>query len=437
MEAIDKTSSLEPHVLVVDDEPSIGRALQQVLEDEGIFTAIVTTGEEALKYIEKQQPSLVLLDIWLPGTDGLEVLKHIKESYPSVVVVMMSGHAMISTAVQATRLGALDFIEKPLDLSSTIALVRRALCIEDSENEDEETTETRKVDPVLASNHDLVHGLSEAIQHVKPYVEFVYGQGLHSGKKSGLVLEPLPPNSGIHFTGVINNIAVPAHIDFIHSTGFATTLKRGETQISTIEHLMSALHAYGITNLLVKCNEEVPVMDGSSREFCSLIEQTVVEDQPAEYSPLVPARKVKVGDGEEWISIEPAETFSIHYTLIYPEPVGRQEFFFELGDPEVYKREIAPARTFGFVKDIGALQRKGLALGGRFDNFVLIGDDGPINDTLRFKDEFVRHKILDAIGDLYLLGLPPLGKVEAVMTGHSDNVELLRKLRVSLEQVSS
>jgi UDP-3-O-[3-hydroxymyristoyl] N-acetylglucosamine deacetylase len=452
MEALNMVAPLvRAEVLIVDDEPSIGRALQQVLEDEGIQAAIVVTGEAALAYLSTHKPMLVLLDIWLPGADGLEVLKHIKSQYPEVTVVMMSGHATISTAVQATRLGALDFIEKPLDLSSTIALVKRVM-----QSSTASCTMLRGVTAEKRANARLLDSDREdknqiALGHVvEPYVSFemhgevvlpqrtiasstiVYGQGLHSGRKSGLILEPLPPHSGIHFTGLSDPSTVPAHVDYVLSTGFATTLRRRETQISTIEHLMSALHAYGITNLLVKCNDEVPIMDGSAREFCTLLEQTGIEVQSAEYSPLVPQKKIRIGNEREWISIEPADVFSIHYTLIYPEPVGKQTCFFTLRNSEVYKEEIAPARTFGFVRDIGALQKQGLALGGRFDNFVLIGQDGPINDSLRFPDEFVRHKILDAIGDLALLGIPLVGKVEAVMTGHSDNIALLRALSRSL-----
>ena len=121
-------------------------------------------------------------------------------------------------------------------------------------------------------------------------------------------------------------------------------------------------------------------------------------------------------------------------TLDYPAPVGRQHYVFRLDDPAAYRKEIAPARTFGFVKDIGHLQRQGLTLGGRFDNFILFGADGPINDALRFPDEPVRHKIMDAIGDLYLLGRRLQCRVVANMTGHSDNIALLRKVRDLMAQ---
>ena len=171
-------------------------------------------------------------------------------------------------------------------------------------------------------------------------------------------------------------------------------------------------------------------MDGSSRDFCSLFDEIGTEIQPGDWFEIKITETIRVGDDEKWIQIEPADNFSIDYTLIYPDPVGTQRMTFTLGDVESYKREIAPARTFGFVKDIGYLQKQGLALGGRFDNFVLFGgEDQPINDSLRFPDEPVRHKILDAIGDLYLLGRRIRGKVTAKMTGHTDNCRLLKEIR--------
>ena len=212
------------------------------------------------------------------------------------------------------------------------------------------------------------------------------------------------------------------------TTGFATTIKYKEAQVSTIEHLMSALNAYGITNLLIKCNGEVPVMDGSSNEFCKLIEEIGIVEQDANVYSIKIKETIKINKEKEFIMFEPADSFIIDYTLQYPEPVGTQRLIFELSSPEKYKEQIAPARTFGFVKDISYLQGKGLAQGGRFDNFVLIGESGVINSELRFPDEQVRHKILDAIGDLYLLGRPLEGKITASMTGHSDNIELLRNV---------
>lgn len=433
-------------VLVVDDEASIRQSLEGILKDEGIAVVTAPDGESAISQLAAHRPALVLLDIWMPGMDGVETLKRIKEISPETPVVMISGHATISTALTATRLGALDFLEKPLELTSTLHLVRKVLNADSTTSgapaarwepvEGSQTTQSvRKplnLNPVVFANQTL---RGRALrQKTIAHAAILYGQGLHSGRKSGLILEPLPANSGIHFVGVSDATAVPAHVDFVESTGFATTVRLGQTQAGTIEHLMSALCAYGISNLLIKCNGEVPVMDGSALEFCRLFDDVGLTEQDGEWYELAVSEPLQVGDGKEWIRIEPADEFSVEYTLRYPEPVGEQHFVFTLRDAASFRSEIAPSRTFSFVKDVGHLQRQGLALGGRFDNFLLIGSEGAINDAWRFPNEPVRHKILDAIGDLYLLGRPLRGKVTACMTGHSDNIELLKRVRELLSR---
>jgi len=274
------TSSLnDAVVLVVDDEASIRRSLGGILKDEGFAVLEAADGENAISMLLQHKPALVLLDIWMPGIDGLEALKKIKELSPNTPVVMISGHATISTAVAATQLGAADFLEKPLGLASTIEVVRRVL--EQSKRSLQTATTTwetiepttvgplRKslpLNPIVFSNQTLRGALRP--QKTIAHAAILYGQGLHSGRKSGLIIEPLPANSGIHFVGVSETTTVPAHVDFVESTGFATTVRLGHTQAGTIEHLMSALCAYGISNLLIKCNSEVPVMDGSALDFC-------------------------------------------------------------------------------------------------------------------------------------------------------------------------
>lgn len=438
--------AINAEILVVDDELSIRRTLEGIFKDEGYTTMLAEDGESALKALSEKRPSLVVLDIWMPGMDGIETLRRIKQLYPELPVIMVSGHATIATAITATKMGASDFVEKPIDLHRLMRSVQSAL-LSNPENKaqavargiEEENSElsfsgmeeTSGINPVVFSKS----GMEGRSFHQKTLANsaILYGQGLHSGKKSGLILEPLPLNSGIHFVGVSENTPVPAHVDFVESTGFATTVKLGATQAGTIEHLMSALHAYGISNLLIKCNGEVPVMDGSARDFCVLFEDVGIEDQGGEWHEIAIDETFRVGNDKEYIQIEPADEFIIDYTLSYPEPLGTQHMVFTLNDPEAYKREIAPARTFGFVKDVGYLQKQGLALGGRFDNFVLYGDEGAINDQLRFDNEAVRHKILDAIGDLFLLGRKLRGKVSAKMTGHSDNISLLRAISTRLK----
>ena len=258
------------------------------------------------------------------------------------------------------------------------------------------------------------------------------GTGLHSGDKTGLILTPLPPDSGIIFGNISDSETIQADIDFVFSTSYATSLKNTNTVAHTVEHLLAALHAYRITNLMIKINNEVPIMDGSALDFCQIIEDAGIEDQDKLLDEFVVNERHTLGEVKKrskFITIEPANELSIHYILQYPDPVGRQEYTFTMGDEEMFKKEIAPARTFGFLKDIEALEKKGLVSGGRLNNFILIDDEKIINTDLRFPDEFVRHKILDMLGDLYLLGRPIRGKITANMTGHSENAELVRMLR--------
>ena len=443
----DSIDSAPATILIIDDESSIRRTLEGIFKDEGYQVVLAEDGERALALIAEQVPSLAFLDIWMPGMDGMETLKRIRQLAPGLPVIMMSGHATIATAIAATRMGAEDFVEKPLDLHQIINRVRQAIgqggeaTDLDGEEEGEsgahglslaKSRETTGINPIVFREMGLPGRVFT--QKTLAQSAVLYGQGLHSGKKSGLMLEPLPPFSGIHFLGMSEGVPVPAHVDFVESTGFATTVRLGPTQAGTIEHIMSALHAYGISNLLIKCNGEVPVMDGSAREFCSLFDEVGIEDQKEEWPEIVVNETLQVGNEKEYIRLEPGDDFTIDYTLRYPAPIGEQRMTFTLSNPETYLREIAPARTFGFVRDVGMLQQQGLALGGRFDNFVLIGEEGVINTALRFPDEAVRHKILDAIGDLFLLGRRIRGRVTACMTGHSDNIALLKLLSQSIRK---
>ena len=173
-------------------------------------------------------------------------------------------------------------------------------------------------------------------------------------------------------------------------------------------------------------------MDGSAVDFCKMIEDAGIEEQEAPADDIVLTEKFVIGEidgGKKHMIVEPAERFSIHYMLQYPKPVGRQEYTFVMDDAESFKNEIAPARTFGFLRDIEALQERGLASGGKLNNFILIDNEKVVNTELRFPDEFVRHKILDMIGDLYLLGRPIRARITANMTGHTDNATMVRMIR--------
>ncbi len=420
-------------VLVVDDEAEIRASVRGVLADEGLRVLEAEDGRQALAVIEHEHPELVLLDIWMPEMDGIQLLERLRAVPSSPEVVMISGHGNIETAVKATKLGAFDFIEKPFSLEGLLRVVNRAL---DHRAAVHAATASPDLQPV---NGAALHGnlpRTGTAQRTLRRGVVASGQGLHTGTKTGLILQPMPAGSGIVFGTVSSDETVPAFLDYVDSTGYATTLHRGEITVKTVEHLLASLHAYGITNLLIKIQGEVPAMDGSAREFCQLIESAGTEEQGASIEPIEIDRRIAVGDPDgdgEAIWIDPADTFGVSYTLVYPHPVGTQEHTYRAGDPSIFRDQIAPARTFAFLKDMKALAAMGLARGGRLDNCILIDEEKVVNTTLRFPNEFARHKILDVMGDLYLLGRPLRGFVTARCTGHSDNIALLQAIRESLQ----
>lgn len=428
---------LQKTILVVDDEDKVRESVKEVLVDEGYRVIDTADGTRVLDMIELEQPRLVLLDIWMPKIDGIGLLKEIKSRKPETHVVMISGHGNIHTAVTATKFGAFDFIEKPVSLDGLLHTVQRALGeLPSGAGKDQDAHAVAKVrnDDAPNSGAPLLRSGRSIRQKTLKKSVVSSGQGLHSGIKTGLILHPLPPNSGVAFAGISGDVSVPAHLDYVGSTGFATSLRGRGFTVATVEHFLAVLHSYRITNLLVKVQGEVPILDGSGLEFCALIEEAGVQEQDEEWSEIVIDRVYRVGEeGGEWISIEPADTFSVQYVLQYPAPVGFQEYTFTYKGPESFKEEIAPARTFGFVRDMEKMQKLGLINGGKLSNCILIDDEKIVNTRLRFPDELARHKILDVMGDFYLLGKPILGKITAHMTGHSDNIALLHAIRAGME----
>ncbi len=454
-----KGERMEKKILIVDDDERVIQSIAGVLEDEGFQVVKAKSGEEAINVFQQEEPEVTLLDIWMPEMDGIEVLKRIKEIAPDCQVIMISGHATISTAMTSVKLGAFDFIEKPLSLDVLLQTIYRALdqreellITRSSEGGRSKKMEFTKSGPqeeigkggepslsffqkeeIASSGRASMEGRT-SLHHQRTLKKSVvlYGTGLHSGMKTGLLLQPLPPNSGILFGNISYEEVVPAHIDYVQTTEFATSLKKGRAVARTIEHLMAVLHAYRITNLMVKMIEEIPTMDGSALEFCKIIEEAGVEEQNEEIEDLIIDRRLEIVHQHKSLIIEPAPFFSIRYHLSYPPPIGQQIMEFTLENEEIFKERIAPARTFGFLKDVEMLNRMGLAGGGRLHNIILVDNEKIVNTELRFSDEFVRHKILDLIGDFYLLNRPIQGKVTAHFTGHTENIAMVRKIQETI-----
>ena len=672
-------------VLIVDDEKNIVTSLQEILNDEGYEIITAKDGLEALEMVQAEPPDLVLLDIWIPGIDGIEVLQTIKTYHPEIEVLVMSGHGTIDTAVKATKLGAYDFIEKPFSLDQLVLSVERALkqkkrrthgtrgtgttdhklphCFEMMVEVKKAVTQVSKTNaPVLIAgevgtgkefiaqaihhkskksnlplikidcalrplpkvqmelfapnprgknpqkgsrrsgagkkavylknidsmgqaiqaklaaalkspaarklegliperifasssrdlealvDHDEFHsGLYEILKEntvaVPPLREnraliptLVYeyfedleekgkvvssqinedamrvlcehdwpenfkelrsildqiartvhpdeainpneitalfrpslvpsrkkpapkkkskgdsplqrtlkrsvvlcGRGLHSGIKTGLIMQPLPPGSGIIFGDISSGDTIPARVENVQSTEYATSLRKGYATVSTIEHIMATLHMYRINNLLIKIGDEAPVMDGSARDFCQLIEDGDFEEQDEPYEELVIEKTYTFGpkeSGAAHISIEPYDGFRVSYHMEYPAPIGIMDYTFEFDGSDSFKEDIAPARTFGFVEDVAMLNKMGFGVGGKLDNFILLGDEKVLNTKLRYDNEFARHKILDILGDFYLLGKPIRGHIKAHKSGHTQNIGLLKIIQEDLAQTA-
>ncbi len=425
-----------PLALIVDDEAGILTTLGGVLTDNGFEVATTPSGNDALEIYAARRPEIVFLDVWLPDRDGLETLQMLRELDARATVILMSGHGTSATAVRAIKMGAFDYLEKPLSYEQVVSAARAGLAhrqaaasspdarLPEDSNGFANHGEARRV-PIPA----LLHLEPSAVaQRTLRRNTVLYGMGLHSGGRTGMVLQPLPPGSGIHFHSLPTGDSIPAHVSAVGDTDYATTLGQNGSTIKTVEHLLSALHASGITNLLIKVHGEVPVLDGSAVEFCRTIDEIGIEEQDAPRQEFVVDRTYEVGSGEKTLTLEPFDGFAVSYLLRYPPPIGEQFYDFNLTSFDAFKREIAPARTFGFLRDLKMMNEIGLGSGGRLDNFILVGEDHVVNTELRFPDEFVRHKILDIIGDLYLLGYPIRGRVRAHLTGHRDNIALVRKV---------
>jgi len=257
------------------------------------------------------------------------------------------------------------------------------------------------------------------------------GVGLHTGVPVHVRLLPAPPDTGYVFRRTdLGGFEIPATVESVANCGYATTLMRTGVMLSTVEHLLSALRGLGIDNTFIEVdNLEIPIMDGSAEVFADMIERARVVKQPLARRALLVRERISFEQGNRRISVEPADSYQIDCLIDFDHPlIGVQHLKVELTNGN-FSREIASARTFGFAEEIEALRRANLIRGGSLDNAIVLTEDGMLNETsLRFSDEFVRHKILDIIGDLALLGMPILGRVKAERSGHILHAGLMAKL---------
>lgn len=259
----------------------------------------------------------------------------------------------------------------------------------------------------------------------------VAGVGLHSGKDAHLAIRPARPNTGIVFvrTDLLDAPQVSAHVKNVISTQLATTLGLGKVRIATVEHVLAALAGLGVDNAIVEVDgPEVPIMDGSSAPFCEAIEAAGIEAQAQHRPFLALRRRVELKVAEKWAVAEPSSKFEIYASIDWDHPsIGYQEFHYEAGRTPF--SELAKARTFGFLRDVEAMKRMGLARGGSLDNAVVLDDALVLNPGgLRSADEFVRHKVLDAIGDFKLAGIPIQGYFRIHRAGHELHTQLLQEI---------
>jgi UDP-3-O-[3-hydroxymyristoyl] N-acetylglucosamine deacetylase len=260
------------------------------------------------------------------------------------------------------------------------------------------------------------------------------GIGLHSGKKAKITLVPAEPNTGIRFrrtdiSGSDKDCLIEASYQNLSTVSYATTLSKNGYSIQTVEHLMAALAGLGIDNLIIEIDsDEVPIMDGSAAPFVSLLQKAGILEQTAPRKYIKIKKAIQVGMDDKFIKISPAEKLSITYTINFNHPlINTQKAHYTITESTFIKK-ICRARTFGFLHETKQLREAGLIKGGSLDNAIVIGDYHILNGSLRFEDEFVCHKIMDFIGDLYLLGRPLIGRVTAYKAGHGLHSLLVKEI---------
>ncbi len=255
------------------------------------------------------------------------------------------------------------------------------------------------------------------------------GIGLHSGNKVTLSLKPAPADYGIRFQRAdLGGLEIPAIVTHLGGIQYQTGLTREAVSVETVEHLLAALTALGIDNVIVELNSpEVPIMDGSAAPFVYLVNEAGVKRLQAPRRYLKVLRPISLTQGDKRIALYPSDHFKVTYSISFDHPLLRHQSRTMRITEESFVEDIAPARTFGFLKEVEMLRQRGLALGGSLDNAIVLGETGVLN-ALRFEDEFVRHKILDVIGDLSLVGHPVVGHLVAHRGGHALHTAFVAKI---------
>ena len=422
-------------IYIVDDQQAICDTLSAILNDEGYAVETFPEVESFKARLKEQQPNLVFLDIWLPGQDGITTLGEIKKTHQDLPIIMLSGHAGIDSAVKSIKLGASDFIEKPLNLDTVLEKVANLLgepptTTEKSSDASAEKTAKKK------SAAAVIRASATIQQKTLESSIVINGAGLLTGKKTGISINPLGPDKGILFQ-TLDEVTIPAQISFLQQatadkefTANSTVLVNGNRSVRTIEHLMGALAMLGVTNALIKIEEEIPNLDGSALDFCKAIRDAGIKEQNVPAKEVLIRRKMTIGEVSpetKYLTVEPNDHFEIDVRVHYDQPIGEQRLVFN-PDVDNFEADIAPARSFNTFENIDMAQKLGKVGSGYLDSHIILHEGKVINTELRYKDEFVRHKMLDLLGDMALLGYPIRGKITANMPSHGLNHQLVQRI---------
>ncbi len=436
--------SVPPTIFVVDDQESILKSIQSVLTDESYRILTFSSAEALEEGLRQEQPAMVLLDIWLPGIDGVEALKSLKVKYPDLPIVLMSGHAGIDIAVKAMKAGASDFLEKPLNLDILLEKIAAHMPAQGGADRSHPTMPPTALAEFMRGEAAYLAPSTQP-QRTVCNNAVLNGVGLLSGRPTGVIISPAPVDSGITFR-TLDGVAIPGHITALDNfdrlgsgqnfTANSTVLAQGGRRIRTVEHLLAALHMMGITNASIKVDEEIPNVDGSAADFCRIIAAAGVKDQDKPRMDIIIQKKIAIGgdsDEEKYVYVEPFDGFEVVMRVNYPAPIFEQKFHFRPSETS-FADEIAPARSFNTFENIDIAQQRGMVGSGYLNSHIIIHEGKVINTKLNFPDEFVRHKILDLLGDLYLLGYSLRGRVVGNMTSHGINQQLALKIHQALSQ---